>query len=349
MATKRVKIHYRKLRRDNSQFPDNITLRDAIVSAMEATVSDGSRIKHRVRNRLALVPGHDGAQRLLNNFHTADDYAFGTICLFSPGQLQALLKPTDGNEEEIPADALEQWDIEERAAPTGNEYLHAICYWYATGDHFYQIQHTSLQSKAMEEYFTWLLRDQSRAIGTANFVELKSEFDRDQVGDLSDVKSIEVGGLVPETVHQPEAPQPGQKVVEVEAHETIADRVKAGFAKGRQILNDLLGEVEAQKIIDGMPDDAALDVTVNIGYRAKKRKLQKEFMRNLESGLRNIPDGEIKVRDKYGEIKGDDARLSADMSVKKVSDNSSLLNLEHVREQMAEVHRRFLHDGKISI
>ncbi len=153
-------------------------------------------------------------------------------------------------------------------------------------------------------------------------------------------------GLVPETA---DAREPEQKVVEVDAHESIADKVKASFAKGRQILNDLLGEVEAQKIIDAMPEDAALDVTVNIGYRAKKRKIQKEFMRNLESGLRNIPDGEIKVRDKYGEIKGDDARLSADMSVRKISDNSSLLNLEHAREQMAEVHRRFIHDGKITL
>ncbi|RYF06838.1 MAG: hypothetical protein EOO77_26400 [Oxalobacteraceae bacterium] len=114
-------------------------------------------------------------------------------------------------------------------------------------------------------------------------------------------------------------------------------------------MNDLLGDVEAQKIIDSMPEDAALDVTVNIGYRAKKRKLQREFMRNLESGLRNIPDGEIKVRDKYGEIKGDDARLSADMSVQKISDNSSLLDLQSVRDQMEEVHRRFVHDGKITL
>lgn len=349
MGAKRVKIHYRKLRRDNEQFPKETTLRDAIVSAMDAEVADGSRVKQRVRNRLALVPNHEGAQRLLNNYHAADDYAFGTICLFSPGQLQALLKPTGSDQPEISADALEQWDIEERAAPTGNEYLHAICYWYVTGDHFYQIQHTSLQAKAMEEYFTWLLRDKSGVIGDAKYVELNAEFDRDQIGDLSDVKSIEVGGLVPETVREvaEEPRKAGQKIVEVEARETIADRLKAGFAKGRKILNDLLGEVEAQKIIDSMPKDAALDITVNIGYRATKRKLQKEFMRNLESGLRNIPDGEIKVRDKYGEIKGEDARLSAEMSVKKISDNSALLDLASAREQMAEVHRRFVHDNRL--
>lgn len=70
-------------------------------------------------------------------------------------------------------------------------------------------------------------------------------------------------------------------------------------------------------------------------------------MRNLEAGLRNIPDGEIRVRGKDGEIKGDDARLSADMNIKRVRENSGLLVLEDALAQMLEVHRRFVFDGKI--
>lgn len=346
MASKRCKIHYRKLRRDNEQFPDGTSLQDAIVTAMDKALPNGTVVKQRVRNRLALVPNHDGSQRLLNNYHAGADHIFGTICLFSPGQLQALLKPSEDEQQEISEDELEQWDIEERAAPSGNEYLHGISYFYVTGDHFYHIQHITLQSKAMEEYFTWLLRDQSKAIGSEKYVELIVAFDREQVGDPSDIKSIEIGGLVPETVSANDGAE--ETVVEVDQHESLADKVKAGFAKGRKILDDLLGETEAQKIIDGLPDEADLDVSVNIGYWAKKRKLKKEFMRNLESGLRNIPDGEIKVRDKFGEIKGDDARLSMDMTVKKVSESSSLLDLEHARDQMAEVHRRFVHDAKIT-
>ncbi|ASY68919.1 hypothetical protein SF83666_c14980 [Sinorhizobium fredii CCBAU 83666] len=110
---------------------------------------------------------------------------------------------------------------------------------------------------------------------------------------------------------------------------------------------ELLGEVEADKLLAQMPPDAALEVTVNIGYRAKKRKFEKEFMKNIASGLRNAPDGEIRIRGVDGEIKGDDARLSADMNIKKISDQSNLLDIPHVIEQILEVHRRFLHDGKI--
>lgn len=344
--TKRVKIHYRKLRRDNNQFALS-SLSDAIVAAMEKTLVDGSKVKGRVRNRVVAVPNQDGAQRLLNHFQAGDGYAFGTICLFSPGELQALLKPLDAEGSEIPEDVLDAWEIEETAAPRGNEYLHAMSYWYVVGDHFYQIQHVSLQSKAMEEYFTWLLRDQTTVIDASKYVELKTIFDREQVGNLDDIRAIEIGGFVPETVSSFDEETGEPRVIEYDVRESIADKVRAGFAKGRKILNDLLGEVEAQKIIDEMPNEASLEVIVNIGYRAKRRKVEKQFMRNLESGLRNIPDGEIKVRGRDGEIKGDDARLSTDMGVKKIRESSSLLDLSSVLTAMAEVHRRFLFDGKI--
>jgi hypothetical protein len=63
--------------------------------------------------------------------------------------------------------------------------------------------------------------------------------------------------------------------------------------------------------------------------------------------LRNMAEGEIRVRGRDGEIKGEDARLSQDMIVKKVREASSLLDLEDALKQMLEVHRRFLYDGKI--
>jgi hypothetical protein len=343
VSVKRCKIHYRRLRRDNGQFPAK-TLAAAIQEALEKKVN-GRKIRSRVAYRVADVPGQQDYKRLLNNFHADDEVVFGDMCLFSPGQLQAFLRASAEEEHSSLDDVLRAWSIAEQAAPQGTEYLHGISYWLAVGDHFYQIQHVALQAKAAEEYLTWLLRDQAKVIGAGNFVELQAEFDREQVGDdLGDVKSIEVGGLVPETATPPPYLE---KLVEVEAKETIGERVAQTFQSGYKILVDLLGEIGAQKIIDAMPAEAALEVTVNIGYRATKRRFQKEFMRNLVTGLRNVPDGEIRVRGKDGEIKGNDARLSADMNVKKHSEKSSLLDLESARSQMLEVHRRFLFDGRI--
>src|SRR6202035_1625523 len=118
---------------------------------------------------------------------------------------------------------------------------------------------------------------------------------------------------VPETVR--DEPPPADVLVEVEAHETIGDRVAQGFAKARNILVELLGPVEAGRIIESVPPEAALEVRVNIGYRARRRRFRKEFMANLAVGLRNLPDGEIRIRGRDGELRGDDARLSAEMNI----------------------------------
>ncbi|MGF6862556.1 hypothetical protein ABIE69_003145 [Rhodobacteraceae bacterium MBR-64] len=348
MSTRRCKIHYRRLRRDNGQFPE-ATLSQKISDALKVSKT-GALIGGNVALRVADVPRVEGYKRLFNDFFDRDGFVFGDICLFSPGQMQSLLKLTVGGGQPTLAEVMSALEIAERKAPDGHEYLHGIAYWLAIGDHFYQIQHTSLQSKAMEEYLTWLLRDQASVIASGQYVELVSEFDRAQVGDdLGGISSIEVGGFVPETIFEaPTTPADSPKMTEVETTETIAPKVMARWDKAKAIIETLFGSVEAAKMIESIPSQAALEVTVNIGYRSTKRKISKEFMGNIAAGLRNAPDGELRIRGKNGLILGEDARLSMDMGINKMSETSGLLDLEHALKQMLEVHRRFLHDGKIT-
>ena len=348
MASKRVKIHYRRLLRQDSTFPLDKTLQDRIQAAMETTKPDGSKVRDKAKHRVTGVPNSEGSERLLNTYHSDTACVFGTVCLTLPGQLQALLKVVDSSSAHPNlAEVMAALEIAETAAPAGHEYVHGMTYWTVIGDHFYQIQHVSMQAKAMEEYFTWLLRENS-SISQSEAVMLQWKFDRAQVGD-DELESIQIGGLMPETV-QETGPVPGatfSRVEDVETRETIGEKVAATFAKARKVIEDLIGEVETNKIIESMPDDASLDVRVNIGFRAKKRKLKREVMSNLEAGLRNIADGEIVAKGKNGVVRGDDARLSMDMGVRRISDTSTLLDPEHALQQMLEVHRRFIHDGKI--
>jgi hypothetical protein len=136
------------------------------------------------------------------------------------------------------------------------------------------------------------------------------------------------------------------RVVEVEERERLGGGL-LGFDKGKKILEELYGDVRAQQMLDAVPAEASLEVSVNIGFRSKRRKLQKQFMNDLAAGLRNLPDGEVTVRTRNGTSKGADARLFLDLSIQRVSDTSGLLVLDDARDQMLEVHRRFLHDGKI--
>jgi len=324
-------------------------LSEVIALGLQKTLPDGTKVGDTVKNRITAVPRQEEYRRLLNHHHIDDQYVFGDMCLFLPGQLQALLQLTAETEHKKLDEVLKAFAIAEQKAPDGTEHLHGMAYWLVCGDHFYMIQHVSIPTKAMEEYLTWLLRDQSKVIGPQQYVELQFEFDRAQTGDdLGAIKSIEIGGFVPETLPDEPLPAVMDRVVDVEEKETVGDRILRGFAASKKILIDLLGEVGAQKIIDAMPTEAALEVRVNISYRATKRRIEKEFMSNIAAGLRNMAEGEIRVRGRDGEIKGEDARLSQDMNVKKVREASSLLDLEDALKQMLEVHRRFLYDGKIA-
>jgi hypothetical protein len=153
VTTKRVKIHYRRLLRQENTFPTNKTLQDRVFAAMDTLKPDGFRVCEKAKYRLASVPGNEGSHRLLNTYHAEDDCLFGTVCLTSPGQLQALIKVTDasGTHPNL-ADVMAQLEIAEAAAPSGHEYVHGMTYWVVISDHFYQIQHVSMQAKDMEEY-----------------------------------------------------------------------------------------------------------------------------------------------------------------------------------------------------
>ena len=152
--------------------PD-LTLRDAICSALEHRQADGRRISENWQLRSTRVPNQAGHYRFLNHFHQDDEVIFGNTCLFSPGQMQAVLR-------DVPN--VETVDIAEMRAPDGTQYLHAIAYWLVVRDHFFLVQHVSLQAKAMEEYLTWLLRDQTGTISPHHHVHLQAVFDRNLVG-----------------------------------------------------------------------------------------------------------------------------------------------------------------------
>jgi hypothetical protein len=146
MATKRCKVHYRRLRRDNDQFPTT-TLSKTIALALQKTLSDGSKVGDTVKNRITAVPRQEEYRRLLNHHHIDEQFVFGDMCLFLPGQLQAHLQLTAETEHKNVDEVLKAFAIAEQRAPDGTEYLHGMAYWLGCGDHFYMIQHVSIRRK----------------------------------------------------------------------------------------------------------------------------------------------------------------------------------------------------------
>ena len=221
--------------------------------------------------------------------------------------------------------------------------MHGIAYWLLVGDHCYVVQHPRVTSKSLEAYLTWLLR-QSAMLDNSQTIVLRSEFDVSAIGgDLDDVTSIEVGGLVPETLSDD---SPLESDREVEERKSLSE-IKPTLAKAKEVLEGLFGELRASQIIGDVPAGAALDVTVNIGYRSKRRRVDRTVLKDIGTHLRNLGDGDVKIRGRNGTTHGDDARLHMKMPFRLVRPNGSLLELANARNQLQRVHERFLEDGKI--
>ena len=335
-------VHYRKLVREDAAISDGKTLSHAIGEALDRQHLNGGIYRDNWRYRLTPPPDDADQRRLANNVHTDAETAFGNLCAYTPGDLQALI---DANT--VSGDSA---NVAESIAPSGNEYLKGIAYWLVVGDHCYIVQHIAVRTKALEEYLTWFLRDATQIIGSSGTITLQAAFDAASVGgDLDNVHSIEIGGLVPETVRDtvPPIPPEGTQTRKIEERRTLGGG-KALFEKAVKVLSDILGPLEAEKILAKVPPEAALEVMVNIGYRAKRRGVDRATMSELATSLRNIDDGEVKILAKDGKLQGDAVWLQAQMPFKRMRSNGNLLDLENVRNQLREVHRRFLHDGRIS-
>ena len=332
--TRYMDIHYRKLVRDNWS---GQTLSQDIATALDIKPhANGSRYADDWHLRVAAVSDDENQRRFINNFHTENDFVFGNLCAYTSDEMQAVVATDTQVAREV--------DIRDWEAPSGRDYLHGIAYWLAIGDHCYIVQHMRVRTKALEEYLTWLLRE---ALGTSDSVMLQAMFDISSIGDdLGDITAIEIGGLTPETVQDRGEPTREKRTHLVQRRRSIADRPV--FSKAREVLEAAFGTMETKRLLEQMPEDAALQIMLHVSYLSTSREVDRTSMKDLGVALRNLDDGEVRVRAKDGTIERDEARLKARMPFRRVHENSSLLDLEHVLNQLMETHRRFLSDGKIS-
>ena len=327
--TRYATVHYRRLAAEGD-LPASLV--DAITNAL-ATVANGVQYRDDWQQRVEIMPTDPPQSRFMNNVHTDGPTAFGTLCAYTEAQMQALID-TSASAPNV--------NISDARPPQGNDYLHGIAYWLVIGDHCYIVQHPRVTSKTLEDYLTWLLRKTS-AIEDTHAIVLRSEFDIAAVGgDPDDVVDIEVGGLVPDTVVGTD------RMTEREIEERRSlEEIKPPFSAAKRVIESVFGELGASRIMDDVPPGAALDVTVNIGYRSKRRSIDRSNLRNIGTQVRNLADGDVKIRGRNGTTHGNDARLHMKMPFKLIRENGSLLDLEDARSQLRKVHERFLEDGKI--
>lgn len=121
-----------------------------IAAAFDFKYKGSERIADNVAHRINVVSSPTEQQRFINHYHDDGEAIFATACLFSPGEMQALIDLST-QEHQTLDEVLRAWEIAEKRAPEGMEYLETITYFMVIGDNFYQIQHPSLTTKGIEE------------------------------------------------------------------------------------------------------------------------------------------------------------------------------------------------------
>jgi hypothetical protein len=212
------------------------------------------------------------------------------------------------------------------------------------------LQSRAIASKQLEEYLTWLLKDRTAVVSPLTNVVLQAKFDAAEVGgDLEDISEIVVGGLATEAAVRP-APakpnkrasgDPGEAVEEVEAFQEV-ERRRSWRDRAMGVLKAVFSnEADLQAFMNTIPQNAELEVSVHIGYKTSKRRVTKAPM---QQALRNLPDGEVKARGKYGDLSKNDIRLSYPARVLKIN---SLLDPADVERALLEAYDNFVSNGKI--
>ncbi len=346
---KPVTIHYRKY------VPSHDGRRSSLEHMIQAAMNT-RREGGRVRDRVALRVRSNGSDNyLVNTYEDATtegrQLAFGDVIHFTRGQMQAVLHLTEDDPAVLP--------VRQMPAPARSEYVHSQMFWMVKDDHVFVIQSISLQTEALEAYLEWLLRDLLPA-GEPSIV-LAAKFDSAVVGgDLDDIKEIVIGGAIsgansaePNTAGETRPP------VEREITQTsgLVSEGRTGRALAREILETLMnGDSDvADEVLQAVPADAELLVQVHIGYKTKKRRVDRTSLRHLEAGLRHIPDSQLSVVAKGVNKSADGSiRLNHTASVKLIKSAAgdseivgSLLDPTDVLRAMVQAYSVLSADGKI--
>lgn len=328
---KSLTVHYRRMD-DPVGALNGATLEVRVRGALAHQIDGGALSQHWNR-RAWLVPPDNSDTLLMNLYHDDGVSFFGDLTVYTRGYMQALLR----NEPDAA-----MLPVEQQPPPAGREYIHSMMYWMVIGNHVLTIQSRSLTTKHLEQYLTWLLKERTAQMAQNGHVLLTAKFDSDEVGgDLDDIREIIVGGTG--AVEAAPARLPDAPVVEreVDRHVDVGARRSWGERAIKVLQAVMNNEADVRSLLESIPEDADLDVSVHIGYKTKKRRVTRAPM---QQALRNLPDGEITAVGKHGKLTGKDIRLSYPV---RVLSTGSLLDPTDVRAKLSDAYDYFIANGKI--
>lgn len=333
-------VHYRKFALAGQTGPKL----DALCrSALDQLDGEGISLWERVESRFFALNDAEKREISLNKVADLESAVFGEMCLVQANGVQALLELNASKVKLSDITTAEIFDLSEKNAPKGTQFIRGMAYWLAVGDHLFFVKTQSMSADMVHNYLSWLFSAVQPAGSEASF---QAEFDRTQVAtDIGDIQSIKVSGKgVPQMEVFPEGSKERQKTVATSRK--IAERSFLS-EKAEPLAQAIFGKDRAESLVESLGPEEYLAVDASVRVRGRRTEASKERMATIANELAELTDTKIQVEGKDGRLTQDDAILRTRMPFALPHEGSNLLDFDNVADQLQEVYSRFVRDGKI--
>jgi hypothetical protein len=333
-------VHYRRFDAEEKALRGR-TLEVLCREALNKEVN-GSKLWARPDDRLFDVG--DGRKIFLNKVADLSSAVFGEMCLVQSKDLQALLKMEPSEIELSDLTTATVYDLNEREAPEGSQFIRRLGYWLAIGNHVLFIKTNSMTPELVKLYVDWLLKTRGAVVDAALAFDLNAEFDKTATAvDIGEVRNLRIAGKsAPQVVSVPDEPQRKQ----VRTSRRIADK----FAQMQQavpIVEALFGKKQADSLVESLGPDEYLAVEASVKVRGRRTEESRKKFQAIANDLADASDAKVQIEGKDGRVVDGDAILRTRMPFHLPHEGSSLLEFDNVADQLQEVYSRFVKDGKI--
>lgn len=337
-------VHYRRFEADAKALSGK-TLEGLCREALN-TSNGASLLWSRPEDRVLDVSDGEGRKIFLNKVADLSSAVFGEMCLAQDRDLQALLRMQPSEIKLSDLTTATVYDLDEREAPTGSQFIRGLAYWLAIGNHIFFVKTHSMTHELVRVYIDWLLKIRGAVVDPGVAIALDAEIDKTKTaGDIGEIRSLRVTGkAAPQiAVSVPEEPQDR----EVATSRRIADK----FVQMQQavpIVEALFGKKKADSLVESLGPEEYLSVEASVKVRGRRTEKSRAKFQGIANDLADASDAKVQIEGKDGRIIDGDALLRTRMPFHLPHEGSSLLEFDNVADQLQEVYSRFVKDGKIT-
>jgi hypothetical protein len=338
-------VHYRRL--DFGADWDGKTLEGLCRQSLDAESASKIALWERAQDRIFEVRNENDRQILLNKVADLSSAVFGELCLIQRQDLQTLIELKTSKVQLSDKTMAEIFNLGERAAPAGSQFVRGMLYWMTIGNHVFFVKTHSMTPSYLHEYLSWLLSERTSTIDRATTFTLRAELDRAQVtDDIGEIRSLRLSGKsAPQIAMFPISDESEGRVIRTAR--TVADRF-VDFAQALPVVEALFGKTRTDSLVNSLGKDEYLSVDATVKVRGRRTAESRARLREIVNDVADMTEAKVQVVGKDGTISEGDAILRTRMPFDLPYEGSNLLEFDNVADQLQEVYTRFVKDGKIA-